>query len=157
MCIRDRGIPGVGFGGSEAFGLPRFDIQGFSPIGDSLLCTPCEYGNTNIQVGERLTWTEGRHSIRVGGDARRFIWNMLGFFQNRGYFQFTPGLTSRTSLADGTGDALASFLLGMPALAQRQAGLPSMNMRQTALDFFVQDDWLSLIHISEPTRQAEIS
>lgn len=49
--------------------------------------------------------------------------------------------TSRTSLTDGTGDALASFLLGNPALAQRQAGTPSMNMRQTAVDVFVQDDW----------------
>lgn len=66
---------------------------------------------------------------------------MLGFFQNRGYFQFTPGLTSQTSLTDGTGDALASCLLGLPALAQRQAGLPSMNMRQTSVDLFVQDDW----------------
>jgi len=139
--VTQLGIPGVGFGGSEAFGLPRFDVQGYEPIGDSLLCTPCRYGNTNIQGGERFTWSAGHHSIRFGGDARRFIWNMLGFFQNRGYFQFTPGLTSRTSLTDGTGDALASFLLGNPALAQRQAGLPSMNMRQTSLDLFVQDDW----------------
>ncbi|HEY1303849.1 MAG TPA: carboxypeptidase regulatory-like domain-containing protein [Vicinamibacterales bacterium] len=139
--VSQLGIPGVGFGGSEAFGLPRFDVQGYDPIGDSLLCTPCRYENTNIQAGERLTWTEGDHSIRVGGDVRRFVWNMLGFFQNRGYYQFTPGLTSQTSLADGTGDPLASFLLGLPALAQRQAGLPSMNMRQTSLDLFVQDDW----------------
>jgi hypothetical protein len=66
---------------------------------------------------------------------------MLGFFQNRGYFQFTSPLTSRTSLADGTGNALASFLLGLPALAQRQAGTPSMKMRQWTYDWFIQDDW----------------
>ena len=139
--VTELGIPGVGFGGSDAFGLPRFDVQGYDPMGDSLLCTPCQYWNTNIQGGERFTWSEGRHSIRFGGDVRRFVWDMLGFFQNRGYFQFTPGLTSRTSLTDGTGDALASFLLGSPALAQRQAGLPSMNLRQTSLDLFIQDDW----------------
>jgi hypothetical protein len=139
--VTQLGIPGVGFGGSDAFGLPRFDVQGYDPIGDSLLCTPCRYWNTNIQGGERFTWSEGHHSIRFGGDVRRFVWDMLGFFQNRGYFQFTPGLTSRTSLTDGTGDALASLLLGNPALAQRQAGTPSMNMRQTAVDLFVQDDW----------------
>lgn len=139
--ITQLGIPGVGFGGSDAFGLPRFDVQGYDPIGDSLLCTPCRYWNTNIQVGERFTWSQGPHSIRFGGDVRRFVWDMLGFFQNRGYFQFTPGLTSRTSLADGAGDALASFLLGLPALAQRQAGLPSMNLRQTSVSLFVQDDW----------------
>src|SRR6185295_17594744 len=37
--VTQLGIPGVGFGGAEAFGLPRFDIQGYDPIGDSLLCT----------------------------------------------------------------------------------------------------------------------
>ncbi len=135
------GIPGVGYGGSDAFGLPRFDIQGYDPIGDSLLCTPCRYWNNNIQIGERLTWSLGAHSVRFGGDARRFVWDMLGFFQNRGYFQFTSPITSRTSLADGTGDPLASFLLGTPALAQRQAGTPSMKMRQTTYDAFIQDDW----------------
>lgn len=139
--VTELGIPGVGYGGSDAYGLPRFDIQGYDPIGDSLLCTPCRYWNNNFQVGERLTWSAGRHSIRFGGDARRFVWDMLGFFQNRGYFQFTSPITSRTSLADGTGDPLASFLLGTPALAQRQAGTPSMNMRQMTYDAFVQDDW----------------
>jgi hypothetical protein len=139
--VTELGVTGVGYGGSDAYGLPRFDIQGYDPIGDSLLCTPCRYWNNNFQVGERVTWSLGAHSVRFGGDARRFVWDMLGFFQNRGYFQFTSPITSRTSLADGTGDPLASFLLGTPALAQRQAGTPSMNMRQTTYDLFVQDDW----------------
>jgi hypothetical protein len=139
--VTQLGIKGVGYGGSDAFGLPRFDVQGYDPIGDSLLCTPCRYWNNNFQVGERVTWSAGAHSVRFGGDARRFVWDMLGFFQNRGYFQFTSPITSRTSLADGSGDPLASFLLGMPALAQRQAGTPSMNMRQTTYDAFIQDDW----------------
>jgi Carboxypeptidase regulatory-like domain len=139
--VTQLGIAGVGYGGSDAFGLPRFDVQGYDPIGDSLLCTPCRYWNNNFQVGERVTWSAGAHAVRFGGDARRFVWDMLGFFQNRGYFQFTSPITSRTSLADGSGDPLASFLLGMPALAQRQAGTPSMNMRQTTYDAFIQDDW----------------
>jgi hypothetical protein len=139
--VTQLGIPGVGFGGSDAYGLPRFDVQGYDPIGDSLLCTPCRYWNNNFQAGERVSWSAGAHSVRFGGDARRFVWDMLGFFQNRGYFQFTSPITSRTSLADGTGDPLASFLLGTPALAQRQAGTPSMNMRQTTYDLFIQDDW----------------
>jgi hypothetical protein len=139
--ISELGIPGVGFGGPDAYGLPLFDIQGYDPIGDSLLCTPCQYWNNNFQIGERITWSSGAHSIKFGGDARKFNWDMLGFFQNRGYFQFTSPITSRTSLADGSGNALASYLLGMPALAQRQAGTPSMKMRQWTYDLFVQDDW----------------
>lgn len=139
--VTELGITGVGYGGSDAYGLPRFDIQGYDPIGDSLLCTPCRYSNNSFQIGERVTWSLGAHSVRFGGDARHFVWDMLGFFQNRGYFQFTPAITSRTSLADGTGDPLASFLLGTPALTQRQAGTPSMNMRQTTYSLFMQDDW----------------
>jgi carboxypeptidase family protein len=139
--VSQLGIPGVGYGGSDAYGLPRFDIQGYDPVGDSLLCTPCQYWNNNFQAGERVTWSTGAHSIRFGGDARKFNWDMLGFFQNRGYFQFTSPITSRTSLSDGTGDALASFLLGEPTIAQRQAGTPSMRMRQWTYDAFLQDDW----------------
>ena len=88
-----------------------------------------------------MTWSSAKHSVKFGGDARKFNWDMLGFFQNRGYFQFTTPITSRTSLADGTGNAFASFLLGTPALSQRQAGTPSMVMRQMTYAAFVQDDW----------------
>ncbi len=139
--IAELGIPGVGFGGPEAYGLPRFDIQGFSAIGDSILATPSKYWNTLFHWGEVLNWQRGNHALKLGGDARRFRWPMLGFFQNRGYFQFSRGFTSRTATNDGTGDPLASFLLGLPVIAQRQAGLPSMDMRQTYFDGFIQDDW----------------
>ena len=83
--IAQLGIPGVGYGGEDAYGLPLFDIQGYDPIGDSLLCTPCQYWNNNFQFGERVTWSSGKHSVKFGGDARKFNWDMLGFFQNRGW------------------------------------------------------------------------
>jgi hypothetical protein len=146
--VRVLGIPGVGFGGPEAYGLPRFTVQGQEPFGDALLCTPCKYDDTVYQLGEHLTWLQGKHSVKFGGDARYFKWDMLGFFQNRGFFSFTPGFTTRTATNDGTGDALASFLLGLPVISQRQAGLPSMNMRQTAFDAFVQDDWRVTDHLT---------
>jgi hypothetical protein len=142
------GIPGVGFGGPEAYGLPRFTVQGQEPFGDALLCTPCRYSDSVYQIGEHLTWLKGSHSLKFGGDLRYFKWDMLGFFQNRGFFSFTPGFTTRTATNDGTGNALASFLLGLPVIAQRQAGLPSMNMRQTAFDAFVQDDWRVTEHLT---------
>jgi hypothetical protein len=146
--VSELGIPGVGFGGPEAYGLPRWNVQGFEPFGDSLLCTPCNYDNRIYQVGEHLTLLRGGHSLKFGGDVRYFKWDMLGFFQNRGFFSHTTGFTTRTATNDGTGNALASFLLGLPAIAQRQAGLPSMNMRQTAFDAFVQDDWRISEHLT---------
>jgi len=146
--ISQLGIRGVGFGGPDAYGLPYFNLQGYQPLGDSLLCTPCRYDNQQFQAGDRVTWIAGDHSIKVGADLRYFKWDMLGFFQNRGYFQFTPGFTTETSSNDGTGSAVASFLLGLPVLAQRQAGLPSMNMRQTGVETFVQDDWRATAHLT---------
>jgi hypothetical protein len=66
---------------------------------------------------------------------------LWGFFQNRGYYQFTNGFTTRTATNDGTGSALASFLLGLPAVKQRQAGIPQMQLRQWYADAFVQDSF----------------
>src|SRR4030095_9928224 len=46
-----------------------------------------------------------------------------------------------TATNDGTGSALASFLLGLPAVKQRQAGIPQMQLRQWYADAFVQDSF----------------
>ena len=139
--VTQLGIQGVGFGGAEAYGMPAFNVQGYDTMGDSILATPMRSWDTLLQAGDIWTHAMGRHSLKVGGDFRRYLWPMLGFFQNRGYYQFTPGFTTRTSSNDGTGAALASFLLGLPAVAQRQAGIPSMDMRQWYASGFVQDDW----------------
>jgi hypothetical protein len=146
--IGQLGIRGVGFGGPDAYGLPFFNVQGYQPFGDSLLCTPCRYDNKLLQIGDRLTWVKGQHSLKFGGDFRYFKWDMLGFFQNRGYYQFTNGFTTETASNDGTGQALASFLLGQPTVMQRQAGLPSMNLRQPGYETFVQDDWRIGTHLT---------
>jgi hypothetical protein len=66
---------------------------------------------------------------------------MWGFFQNRGYYQFTSGFTTQTATNDGTGSALASFMLGLPAVKQRQAGIPQMQLRQWYADAFIQDSF----------------
>jgi len=139
--VKQLGIQGVGFGGAEAYGMPAFNVQGYDAMGDSILATPMQSWDTLLQTGDIWAHEMGRHSLKVGGDFRRFLWPMLGFFQNRGYYQFTPGFTTRTASNDGTGAALASFLLGLPAVAQRQAGIPSMDMRQWYASGFVQDDW----------------
>ena len=146
--IGQLGIKGVGFGGADAYGLPYFNVQGYQPFGDSLLCTPCRYDNKQLQIGDRLTWVKGQHSLKFGGDFRYFKWDMLGFFQNRGYYQFTNWFTTETASNDGTGQALASFLLGLPTVMQRQAGLPSMNLRQPGFETFFQDDWRIGSHLT---------
>ncbi len=139
--IKELGIKGVGWGGEKAYGLPQFVVQGYDPFGDQLLATPSEYHDTVYQFGDNVAKTTRSHSLKVGAEIRRFRWNMLGFFQNRGFYSFSPGFTTRTATNDGTGDALASYLLGLPVVKTRQAGYPSMHMRNTTFGTYIQDDW----------------
>ena len=139
--ITQLGIQGVGYGGKGAWGMPWFALQGYDGIGDSFAATPVQDWDTVFQ-GQNI-WSRqlGRNSLKAGGDYRRFFWPMWGFFQNRGYYQFTNGFTTQTATNDGTGSALASFLLGLPVVKQRQAGIPDMDLRQWYGDAFIEDDW----------------
>jgi hypothetical protein len=139
--VTQLGIQGVGFGGPGAFGAPFFNVQGYSPMGDNYSATPMKAWDTILEGRDELSWQHGRHNLQFGGSYRRYIWPMWGFFQNRGYYQFTNGFTTDNGTNDGTGSALASFLLGLPAVKQRQAGIPQMQLRQWYADGFVQDSF----------------
>src|SRR5256714_4170018 len=139
--VSQLGITGVGFGGEGAFGAPWFAVQGYSGMGDTYIATPMHAWDTILEARDTLGWQIGRHSLKIGGSFRDFIWPMWGFFQNRGYYQFTNGFTTQTATNDGTGSALASFLLGLPAVKQRQAGIPQMQLRNWSSDAFAQDSF----------------
>jgi hypothetical protein len=140
--VSELGITGTGFGGPAAWGAPYFNVQGYSPLGDSYLATPMHAWDTVVEGRDSLNWQIGRHSAKFGGAYQRFIWPMWGFFQNRGYYQFTNGYTTQYALNDGaSGSALANFLLGLPAARQGQAGVPQMDLRQWYADGYGQDAW----------------
>ncbi|HTM17792.1 MAG TPA: carboxypeptidase regulatory-like domain-containing protein [Terracidiphilus sp.] len=140
--VSELGITGTGFGGPAAWGAPYFNVQGFTPMGDSFSATPMHAWDTVVEGRDTLNWQIGRHSAKFGGSYRKFIWPMWGFFQNRGFYQFTNGFTTAHALNDGkTGSSLASFELGLPAARQGQAGVPQMDLRQWYSDAYAQDAW----------------
>ena len=139
--VTELGITGTGFGGPAAWGAPYFTVQGYSPMGDNYIATPMHAWDTVVEGRDTLNWQIGRHSAKFGGAYQKFIWPMWGFFQNRGYYQFTNGFTTQDALNDGTGSALASFELGLPAARQGQAGVPQMDLRQWYADAYAQDAW----------------
>jgi len=139
--VSELGIQGVGFGGKGAFGAPWFNVQGYSGMGDTFAATPMHAWDTILEARDALSWQNGKHSLKFGGSYRYYIWPMWGFFQNRGYYQFTNGFTTQTATNDNTGSAFASFLLGLPAVKQRQAGIPQMQLRQSYADGFVHDSF----------------
>jgi len=139
--VSQLGILGIGFGGPGAWGAPWFNVQGYSGMGDTYAATPMRAWDTTVEGRDSLSWQRGRHRLNFGGSFRDYIWPMWGFFQNRGYYQFTSGYTTRTGTNDGSGSALASFLLGLPAVKQRQAGIPQMQLRAWSTDGFLQDSF----------------
>ena len=139
--VTELGITGTGFGGPAAWGAPYFTVQGYSPLGDNYSATPMHAWDTVVEGRDSLNWQIGRHSAKFGATYQRFIWPMWGFFQNRGFYQFTNGFTTKDALNDGTGSSLASFLLGLPAARQGQAGVPQMDLRQWYADAYGQDAW----------------
>ena len=102
--MTELGITGTGFGGPAAWGAPYFNVQGYSPLGDNYLATPMHAWDTVVEGRDTLNWQIGRHSTKFGGAYQKFIWPMWGFFQNRGYYQFTNGFTTEYALNDGTPD-----------------------------------------------------
>jgi hypothetical protein len=135
------GIQGVGFGGPGAWGAPWFAAQGYTGIGDTFAATPMHAWDTMYEIRDIYAWEHGRHSIKFGGDFHWYTWPMWGFFQNRGYYQYTNGYTTEFGFNDGSGSGFASLLLSLPAVKQRQAGIPQMNLRNWGSDGFVEDSW----------------
>jgi hypothetical protein len=139
--VGELGIKGVGFGGQNAWGAPWFAVQGYTGIGDTFAATPMHAWDTMYEIRDTYAWQRGRHGIKFGGDFHWYTWPMWGFFQNRGYYQDTNGYTTQFGFNNGSGSGLASLLLSLPAVKQRQAGIPQMNLRNWGGDAFVEDNW----------------
>ena len=135
------GIQGIGFGGQNAWGAPWFAAQGYTGIGDTFAATPMHAWDTTIEVRDTYAWQRGRHGMKFGGEFHRYIWPMWGFFQNRGYYQYTTGYTTEFGFNNGSGSGLASMLLSLPAVKQRQAGIPQMDLRAWGTGAFAEDSW----------------
>jgi hypothetical protein len=139
--VTQLGIQGVGFSGPGAEGAPWFNAQGYTGIGDTYAATPMHAWDTTGELRDMYAWQRGRHALKFGGDFRRYIWPMWGFFQNRGYYQSTDGYTTQYGFDDGSGNGFADMLLSLPSVKQRQAGIPQMNLRSWGLDGYVEDSW----------------
>jgi hypothetical protein len=139
--VSQLGIQGVGFGGPGAWGSPWFAAQGYTGIGDTYAATPMHAWDTIYEIRDTYSWQLGRHAVKLGGDFHWYTWPMWGFFQNRGYYQYTNGYTTEFGFNDGSGNGFASLLLSLPTVKQRQAGIPQMNLRNWGTSAFVEDTW----------------
>ena len=102
--------------------------------------------NTAYSVNGSITKVKGRHTIKIGGSGRQILWT--GFGNNQGLnlgdtnaFTACPVSSScPASLNASSGNAIASFLLGIPA----NTGISEVGTAHSFLHsygFFVVDTW----------------
>ncbi len=80
----------------------------------------------------------GRHSFTLGYDLTRFRIFHDSVFSNFGYTS-TP--TADPQNVSNTGQAFASFLLGLPSTASRIVGQDDLDLRQYLHHIYIQDDF----------------
>ena len=127
----------IGLKGVSQTAFPTFTIPGYVALGGApgRVQTPIR----DSQVLEALSWFRGGHSLKFGFEYRRAGNTEVRDRGSSGVFQFVPQYTSRPG-SSGTGDGLASFLLGGANTASIQIS-DLIATRAYYLAGYAQDDW----------------
>jgi len=93
-----------------------------------------------IQLLDDLTWVEGKHTFKFGGDVRRLTDHDENVFGNYRAGQYVFNGTS--AVGTEIGDPYTQFLLGYPDdTTLAQVTNPAMNGLGYSYAVFAQDDW----------------
>jgi hypothetical protein len=132
MKSADFGIAGLHVS-PDVDGVPNVTVLGFATLGDALNSPEGRIENFE-QFIVNLTRTQGRHTIRVGGNAWPVQLNgvhLAGI--DRGTFSFT-------NIWSAASTGLPDFLLGLPQTAQRQLGRIREDARTVLYNVYGSDD-----------------
>lgn len=134
------GLKGINID-SDSSGLSIVQIPGLTALGDWSFIPLLTLNNMYQETGS-ISYIRGSHSLKMGADLRRRQTSVFQSAYARGQFNFDSNLTNDPSGATpGSGNAVASFLLGYPASTQRQKFLLFPGWRTWETDVFIQDDW----------------
>jgi len=131
-------VPGLP-ANSFASVLPIFTVAGFQQVGP----TTAANSNFTTSITEALdTFTEvrGHHTWKFGADLRREALDVLNPPNPTGSFAFTTTGTNSSSVS-GSGNALASLLLGQVNAFTIDIQKQVIQPRAHIAEFFVGDDW----------------
>lgn len=133
------GLSGVNTGYGNAFPLITFS-NGFSTLADQTK-TDGQQVNNSIEFTDTVSHTRGTHSFKFGADARWLRTNGADYAGTQGTFGFNSNETALASNSGNSGNAFASFLLGLPDTATNKTLLVVPGDRYRYLAVFAQDDW----------------
>ena len=92
-----------------------------------------------------LSWQKGKHAFKFGVDIRQRLISETASPPGQsafGRFTFTSGFTNDPSSTGGTGDAIASMLLGVPSTTVRDFFIPgTAHVRTNEFNYYARDEW----------------
>ena len=131
-------VPGLP-ANSFASVLPIFAVAGFQQIG------PTTAANSNFTTSiteflDTFSLVRGRHTIKFGADIRREALDVVNPPNPTGSFGFSTTGTNSSTLS-GSGNALASLLLGQVNAFTIDIQKNVIQPRAHIAEFFIGDDW----------------
>jgi hypothetical protein len=129
----------IGLQGVSDAAFPAFTIPGYATLGNASAVYRFQTPILDRQILDSLSWNRGKHAWKFGGEFRAGANDEIRDRGSAGTFGISPLITDLPGVS-GTGNALASFLLGEVNSASVQVSdkIPS---RASYLAFYAQDDW----------------
>jgi hypothetical protein len=139
-------IPGTNGPDPLQGGYPRFNISGYSAIGNPNVSNPFLFRDNQYVTAGNVGWTRGSHSLRFGGEYTYYTINHFqpqAAFGPRGGFNLTGGLTALRGGASPTQyNSWADFLLGLPqAMGKDLQYVNPSAVRMPSWGIYVRDQW----------------
>ena len=132
-------LPGIPTNGSFNNEFPTFLIAGFQQLGPPAN-TDSSFRTDVVEIADTASWQHGRHAIKFGIDNRISRLDVLQPPSPTGSFTFSTLFTNLSGVT-GTGNALASFLLGQVQQFSIDIQQNVLQPRAWFQEWFVQDDW----------------
>ncbi|MPY88802.1 MAG: hypothetical protein GEU99_12840 [Luteitalea sp.] len=131
QVVQEIGLQGVNPRELQAMGFPRMDITGMTSL--ETIAGGVKEDNHQLSLSNSLTWSQGRHVWKFGGEVRR-VSRFDGAISEPTYGRFA--FNGRF-----TGSAYADFLLGLPHSSERVDPLTDRSQVAYELGFFAMDTY----------------
>ncbi|MBI1895554.1 MAG: TonB-dependent receptor [Acidobacteria bacterium] len=129
--------------------FPRFAPADVAPLGPDRASF---FNDTeqNIDFQGHMTWIQGAHSVKVGGNYTFQTFNIFRPERPSGVYDFSRAFTQGPNPASSSalaGHGVATFLLGAPTGGSFSDD-PSLAASQRYYSWYIQDDWKALRNLT---------